>query len=237
MRAEFGCKSFNVDLLQQVLDRLTADLRHEAAFVRHLQFIVVLRERSQDLEELLFRDQVFALEAGQPGVHHDIGFVVNDLLEIFRGHAENVPDLGRQRAEVPDMHHRNRKGDVPHAFATDAFLGDFHAAAITDDAAVADPLVFAAMAFPIPHRPENLLTEQTILLGPERPVIDRLGLGHLTVRTGKNHVRRREADGDLGERLACFSLVTKQKSFPPSGGQATLVSHPTRGPSTPGSTH
>ena len=42
LRTEFGRKGFNIDLLQQVLDRLATNLRHEAALVGRLKVIVVL---------------------------------------------------------------------------------------------------------------------------------------------------------------------------------------------------
>ena len=45
------------------------------------------------------------------------------------------------------------------------------------------------MAFPVAHRSEDLFTEKTILFGAERPVVDRLGLCHLTIGTGKNRIR------------------------------------------------
>jgi len=65
---------------------------------------------------------------------------------------------------------------VAHPFAANLRPGHFDAAAIAHDALVTDALVFAAMAFPVLRRPEDLLAEQAFLLRLERAVVDRLGL-------------------------------------------------------------
>src|SRR2546421_7383489 len=80
------------------------------------------------------------------------------------------------------MRHRHRELDVTHALAPYLGQRDFDAAAIADHAAVADPFVLAAVALPILHRPEDALAEEPIPLRLERPVVDRLGLGHFAPR-------------------------------------------------------
>jgi hypothetical protein len=67
---------------------------------------------------------------------------------------------------------------VAHALAADRGLGDLDAAALADDALEADALVLAAGALPVAGRAEDLLAEQTVLLGLEGAVVD--GLGFLT---------------------------------------------------------
>ena len=71
---------------------------------------------------------------------------------------------------------------MAHALAP--HLGQRHldAAAVADDAAVADPLVLAAMALPVLDRTEDALAEQAVPLRLERAVVDGLGLGDLAPR-------------------------------------------------------
>ena len=69
--------------------------------------------------------------------------------------------------------------DVAHALAADLRARDLDAAALAHDALVADALVLAAVALPVLGRTEDALAEEPVLLGLERAVVDRLGLGHL----------------------------------------------------------
>src|SRR6266849_2747462 len=79
-----------------------------------------------------------------------------------------------------------------------AHLGarDLHAAALAHDALVADALVLPAVALPVLGRAEDALAEEPVLLGLERPVVDRLGLGHLAGAPRANLLRGGEADLD-----------------------------------------
>ncbi len=65
LRAQLGGKRRDVDLLQEALDRLAADLGDEPPLVGRLEVVVVLRQRREDLEELLFGDQVLLLQSGR----------------------------------------------------------------------------------------------------------------------------------------------------------------------------
>src|SRR5262249_26219967 len=78
-------------------------------------------------------------------------------------------------------------------------LRDLDAAAIADDAAVANALVLAAIALPVLDRAEDLLAEEPVLFRLERAVVDRLGLRDLAMRPAADHVRGRESDADLVE--------------------------------------
>jgi hypothetical protein len=121
---------------------------------------------------LLLGNQILLLQSGGTGIDDHIRFIIDDLLKILCGHTECVSDLCRKRSEVPDVDDRHCKGDMPHPFPPDALLSDFHAAPVADDAAVADPFVLPAMAFPIPYRSKDFFAEQPILLRPERPIVD-----------------------------------------------------------------
>src|SRR5205823_5528660 len=56
------------------------------------------------------------------------------------------------------------------------------AAALADDALVADALVLAAVALPVARRPEDALAEEAVALRLQRAVVDRLRLRDLTRR-------------------------------------------------------
>jgi len=80
--------------------------------------------------------------------------------------------------------------------AAHLLAGHLDAAALADDALVADALVLAAVALPVLRGTEDALAEQPILLGLERAVVDRLGLGHLTGRPLPDLLRRGEPNAD-----------------------------------------
>jgi hypothetical protein len=83
---------------------------------------------------------------------------------------------------------------VTHALTTHLGPGDLDTAALADDPLVADPLVLAAVALPVPLGTEDALVEQTFLLRTESAVVDRLGLLDLAVRPGADLVAGGEAD-------------------------------------------
>ena len=132
-------------------------------------------------------------------VGDDRGSEVEDLLQLLRGDVEQVADPARHALEEPDVGDRRGEVDVAHALA--AYLGARHldAAALADDALVADALVLAAVALPVLGGTEDALAEQPVLLGLERPVVDRLGLRHLAGRPAADLLRGREADLDCVE--------------------------------------
>ena len=124
------------------------------------------------------------------------GGEVQDLLELLRGHVEQVADPARDALEEPDVRHRRGQVDVAHALAADLRARDLDAAALADDALVADALVLAAVALPVLRRTEDALAEQPVLLGLERAVVDRLRLGDLAGAPGADLLRGGEADLD-----------------------------------------
>src|SRR5881275_3613786 len=126
----------------------------------------------------------------------DRGREVQDLLELLRSHVEQVADARRDALEEPDVRDRGRQVDVAHALAPDLRARDLNAAALADDALVADPLVLAAVALPVLGGTEDALAEQAVLLGLERPVVDRLGLRDLAGAPAPDLLRRGETDLD-----------------------------------------
>src|SRR4029453_9216953 len=112
---------------------------------------------------------------------------------------EHHPHAGRQALQEPDVRDRARELDVAHALA--APLGECHfdAALLADHAAVLQALVLAAQALIVLDRPEDLRAEETVALGLERAVVDRLRLFHFAVRPRADLLGRGEPDADRVE--------------------------------------
>ena len=180
-----------VHALQDLADRLGADHRGEAVlavFVERAQIIVLAQELA-------------VLERRQAGIEHDVGFEVEDALEVLQRHVEQKPDARRQRLQEPDMRDRRGERDVAHALAPDARQRHLDAALLADDALVLHALVLTAQALVILDRPEDARAEQAVALGLERAVIDRLRLLDLAERPRQDLLRARDRDLDLVERL------------------------------------
>src|SRR4029079_8012472 len=79
-------------------------------------------------------------------VRHDRRREVEDLLELARGDVEQVADAARNALEEPDVRDRRGEIDVPHALAAHLLPRHLDAAALANDALVANPLVLAAVA-------------------------------------------------------------------------------------------
>src|SRR5699024_4146058 len=111
-----------------------------------------------------------------------VGREVDDLLEVLRGHVQQVSQTGGNTLEVPDVGHGSGQFDVAHALTAHLGPGDLDAAAFADDALEADALVLAARALPVAGGSEDLLAEESVLLRLQGPVVDGLRLFLLTVR-------------------------------------------------------
>ena len=107
-----------------------------------------------EIDVFVFRDELAELEVGVARIEDDVRFIIDHALEIGDRHAEQATDYGRQALEEPDMHDGHGQFDMAHALAAHLGMGDFHAATIANDAAVADALVLAAGAFPVLHGPK-----------------------------------------------------------------------------------
>src|SRR5439155_10314534 len=128
----------------------------------------------------------------------DVGREVDDLLEGLRRDVEQVAEPARHTLEVPDVRDRRGELDVAHPPAADLRARHLDAAALADDPLEPDALVLAAVALPVLGRTEDLLAEESVLLGLERAVVDRLRLLDLTVRPRADLVGGGERDRQLG---------------------------------------
>ena len=183
--AELDRQPLDVDALQELLDRLGAHLRLEA--------VLVLLAR---LAVLLFVQELVLLQLGLARIDDDVGLEVEDALEVAERDVEEVADAARQPLEEPHVADRRGQRDVAQPLAPDLRLRHLDAALVADHAAVLHALVLAAEALPVGDRAEDLGAEQAVAFRLERPVVDRLRLGHLAVRPGQDLVRRRETDPD-----------------------------------------
>ncbi len=132
-----------------------------------------------------------------------VGREVDDLLQVLRREVEQVAQARRNTLEEPDVRDRRGELDVAHPLPAHLRARHLHAAALADDALEPDSLVLAAVALPVPGGTEDLLAEQPVLLRLERPVVDGLGLLHLTVRPGTDVVGRRQADA---QQVKCVDV-------------------------------
>ncbi len=180
-----------VHALQNLADRLRADHRGEAV-------LAVFVERAQ---KIVLAQKLAILERRQARVEHDVGFEIEDALEVLQRHVEQKPDARRQRLQEPDVRDGRCERDVAHALAAHARQRHLDAALLADDALVLHPLIFAAQALVVLDRPEDAGAEQAVALRLERAVVDRLGLLDLAERPRQNLFRARDRDLDLIERL------------------------------------
>src|SRR5699024_11284415 len=84
---------------------------------------------------------------------------------------QQVAQTGWHTLEVPDVGHGCSTLNVAHAFTTNLGLGDLNATTLTNDALVADTLVFTALALAVTGRAEDTLTEKAVLCGLQGAVV------------------------------------------------------------------
>ena len=83
------------------------------------------------------------------GIDDDVGFEIENALELAQRDIEQVADAARQALEEPDVRAGAGQLDMSQALAADARQRDFDAALVADDAAVLHALVLAAQALPV----------------------------------------------------------------------------------------
>ena len=124
---------------------------------------------------------------------------VEDALQVAGGEVQQQTQAAGDALAEPDVGYGSGELDVAHALAADAGAGDFHAAAVADDAAEADALVLAAEAFPVLGGAEDSLAEQAVLLRAKGAVVDGFRLGNLAVGPAANLLRRGDGDANSVE--------------------------------------
>ncbi len=107
---------------------------------------------------------------------------VQDPVQVSRGQVQHEAEPARGPLGEPDMSYGRGQGYVPHPFAPYLRSRHLDAAAVADDALVADLLVLSAVALPVLGRAKDALAEEAVFLRPEGAVVDGLGFGHLAIR-------------------------------------------------------
>src|SRR4030095_372159 len=137
----------------------------------------------------------------------DIGLEVQHALDVAQRHVEHEAQARRQALQEPDVRAGSSQVDVTHAVTTHLLLRDFDTALLADDAAVLQALVLAAQALVVLDRAEDLGAEETVALGLERPVVDRLRLLCFAERPRTDLLGRSDADADGIEMLVRRELL------------------------------
>src|SRR5690606_12818386 len=179
LRTQVACDLLQLHRCQQMMDRFSADHGGEGilAILVHRQHV------------LFFREKLVWLQSGQARLGDNVVFEVEDALDILQRHVHQRTDTRRKRLQEPDVGDWSGELDMAHALTANARQRDFNAALFADDALVLHALVLAAQALIVLDRTKNSRAEQTVTLGLERTVVDRLRLFDLAVGPGQNLLR------------------------------------------------
>ena len=175
----------DVELFQKFANRFGAHLRLESVavvFARGSVFLFV-----QELTDFKRR---FAR------IDDDVILEINDFFQARRFHREQRRQAARGRFEEPNVDDRRGELDVAHTLAADAAVRDFNAATVARHALILHSAIFAAVAFPVLFRAENLFAEQTVAFRTVGAVVDRFGFFNFALRIFADFFRVREADFD-----------------------------------------
>src|SRR6218665_4157249 len=196
---ELASHELYVGFLEKVENSLAAHFGAEGFVFAH------------ELSVFFFADDRLLVEAGVACFHHDVGFAVENFLDLFQGEIQNGGDKGRQGTKEPDVGYGSSELDVAETLTAYLRLGYFHAALLADHAAILHALVLAAKALVILDRAKDFGAEKAVTLRLERTVVDRLRLLHFAKRPFADHFRR--GDGDLYGRKAqrIFRLIEEIK--------------------------
>ena len=80
---------------------------------------------------------------------------VQHAVQVAAADIQQQPQIAWHAAGVPDVRHRRGEFDMPHPFAANSGARNLNAALVTDDAAIANILVFAAVTLPVAGRAED----------------------------------------------------------------------------------
>src|SRR5205807_10008543 len=114
------------------------------------------------------------LERGEAWLEHDVALEIEDALERLERHVEQKPDARGQRLQKPDMRHRRRQFDMPHALAPHARERHLDRALFADDALVLHAPVLPAQALVVPDWREDARVALSVVLWLGGAVVDGL---------------------------------------------------------------
>ena len=80
---------------------------------------------------------------------------VQHAVQVAAADIQQQPQIAWHAAGVPDMRYRRGEFNMPHPFAANSGARNLNAALVTDDAAIANVLVFATVTLPVAGRAED----------------------------------------------------------------------------------
>src|SRR3989344_3303146 len=92
--------------------------------------------------------------------------------------------------------------DVPHTLTSHNASRHLNTALLTDDALVPDTFIFATEALEVLRRSEDTFAKEPVRLGTLGPVVDRLGLGHLSPRPSEDILGTRDGECNCIEGIS-----------------------------------
>src|SRR5690606_1890755 len=105
-------------------------------------------------------------------LYYYIALIVNNALQFFRAHTQQITDLIGKTLKIPDMYDRNHQFDVPHTLATYFLFSYFYPTTVANNTLITNTLVFTAIAFVIFYRAKYFFAKQTISFGFVCTIID-----------------------------------------------------------------
>src|SRR5687768_14661152 len=105
------------------------------------------------------------------------------------------------------MGDRRSQFDMSHPFAPYRRAGDFYAALIADNTAIAHVLILTTITLPIFRWPEDRFAEQSVFFWTQTTIIDRLRFGDFTIRPGADVFRRCQTNAQRA-KILCFQGLT-----------------------------
>ncbi|MNC20600.1 hypothetical protein D3C75_685560 [compost metagenome] len=152
-RAQFFLEEFqfllDIDILEQFFDCFSTHTCLESVAVFFTIAAVFFFG-----QELLLLQRCFAW------ICYNIGCEIDDLFKRSWGHIQSKTHTAWNAFEIPDMRYRSCQLDMAHTFAAHFSAGNFHAAAVADNALITDAFVFTTVTFPVLLRSKNTLAEQ-----------------------------------------------------------------------------
>src|SRR5579884_173901 len=181
--AQLFLEAAQVQIAQKIADRFRA----HAGLERRSELVAIFAI-------LLLREHFAFLQRRAARIDYDVRREINNFFELARRHVEQNADAAGHALEVPNMAYGRCELDMAHALAANFRARDLHAAAIADHAFEADPLILAAVAFPVFGGPEDLFAEQAVAFGLEGAIVDGFRFLDLAERPSTDLFGRSKSD-------------------------------------------
>ena len=201
--------SIEVYVFQQVVDSLTTHLCDELVGIIIGQHCVLLGKLVENVKICFLVQQIqfaYAELLCRTGLNNHIALVVDDALELLGGDVQQVSDLRRKRAEVPNVNYGHNQRNVTHTLTAYFLFGNFHTATVADNTFIANAFVLTAVALIVLYGTEDALAEQTVAFRFICTVVYRFGFQHLAARILENLLGRCKTNRDAVETYACLII-------------------------------